>query len=45
MQDCLEEEQNDRLEMKEKEKQHCESTGEGNGGKEGEKIVIMKTSA
>ena len=46
MQDCLGEEQNDRIEMKEKGKaEHCESTGEGNEGERREKIVIMKTSA
>lgn len=45
-QDCRGEEQNDRIEMKEKGKaEHGESTGEGNEGEKKGKIVIMKTSA
>lgn len=46
MQDCLGEEQNDRIEMKEKEKlSKARAQGRAMRGKEGEKIVIMKTSA
>lgn len=46
MQDCLGEEQNDRIEMKEKEKlSTARAQGEGNEGERRGKIVIMKTSA